>query len=75
MPYLEQIMPSTSILSYDIMDKNGGTPSPSIGSVDPMDSVPSQTVDNIPNIDGVIYTNEDYINGMDMIDEDNIINV
>ena len=57
------------------MDKNGGTPSPSIGSVDPMDSVPSQTVDNIPNIDGVIYTNEDYINGMDMIDEDNIINV
>lgn len=75
MPYLEQIIPSTSILSYDIMDKKGGTPSPSISSVDPMDSVPSHTVGNIPNIDGVIYTNSDYVNGMDMIDEDNIINV
>ena len=75
MPYLEQIIPSTSILAYDIMDKNGGTPSPSISSVTEMDSIPSHSVGNMANIDGVIYTNEDYVNGMDMIDEDNIINV
>lgn len=73
MPYLEQIIPSTSILAYDIMDKKGGTPSPSISSVEEMDSIPTHTAEDMANIDGVIYTNEDYVNGMDMIDEDNII--
>ena len=74
MPYLEQVIPSTSILSYDIMDI-GGTPSPSLSSVTEMDIVPPHSVWDVANIDGVIYTNEDYVNGMDMIDEDNIINI
>lgn len=71
MPYLEQVIPSTTIMTYDIMDKSGGKPSPSVADVTSMDNIPT------PEgyyIDGVIYTNEDYVNGMDMIDEDNIIN-
>lgn len=74
LPYLEQVIPSTTIMTYDIMDKNGGTPSPSISSVTEMDSVPTRSGEDLVNVDGVIYTNVDYANGMDMIDEDNVIN-
>lgn len=74
MPYLEQVIPSTTIMTYDIMDKSGGTPSPSVANVASMDSIPTPEGYTVLDIDGVIYTNEDYVNGMDMIDEDNIIN-
>ena len=74
MPYLEQVIPSTTIMAYDIMDKSGGKPSPSVADVTSMDSIPTPEGYNILDIDGVIYTNEDYVNGMDMIDDDNIIN-
>lgn len=73
MPYLEQVIPSTTILTYDVMDKSGGTPSPSVANVTNMDSIPTSSGYNLANVDGVIYTREDYVNGMDMIDEDNII--
>ena len=74
MPYLEQVIPSTTIMTYDIMDKSGGTPSPTVANVTSMDSISTPEGYNILDIDGVIYTNEDYVNGMDMIDDDNIIN-
>lgn len=74
MPYLEQVIPSTTIMTYDIMDKSGGTPSPTVANVTSMDSISTPEGYAILDIDGVIYTNEDYVNGMDMIDDDNIIN-
>lgn len=74
MPYLEQVIPSTTIMTYDIMDKSGGTPSPTVANVTSMDSIQTPEGYTLLDIDGVIYTNEDYVNGMDMIDEDNIIN-
>lgn len=74
MPYLEQIIPSTTIMTYDIMDKSGGTPSPTVANVTSMDSISTPEGYTILDVDGVIYTNEDYVNGMDMIDDDNIIN-
>ena len=74
MPYLEQVIPSTTIMTYDIMDKSGGTPSPSVANVTSMDSISTPEGYTILDVDGVIYTNEDYVNGMDMIDDDNIIN-
>ena len=74
MPYLEQVMPSTTIMTYDIMDKSGGTPSPTVANVTSMDSISTPEGYTILDVDGVIYTNEDYVNGMDMIDDDNIIN-
>ena len=74
MPYLEQVIPSTTIMTYDIMDKSGGKPSPSVADVTSMDSISTPEGYNILDVDGVIYTNEDYVNGMDMIDDDNIIN-
>lgn len=73
MPYLEQVIPSTTIMTYDIMDKSGGTPSPTVANVTSMDSISTPEGYAILDIDGVIYTNEDYVNGMDMIDDDNII--
>ena len=72
MPYLEQVIPSTTIMTYDVMDKNG-TPSPSLANVTNMDSIETPSGYVMANVDGVIYTGEDYVNGMDMIDEDNII--
>ena len=74
MPYLEQVIPSTTIMTYDIMDKSGGTPSPTVANVTSMDSISTPEGYTILDVDGVIYTNEDYVNGMDMIDDDNIIN-
>ena len=74
MPYLEQVIPSTTIMTYDIMDKSGGTPSPTVANVTSMDSISTPEGYAMLDIDGVIYTNEDYVNGMDMIDDDNIIN-
>ena len=74
MPYLEQVIPSTTIMTYDIMDKSGGTPSPTVANVTSMDSIQTPEGYTVLDIDGVIYANEDYVNGMDMIDEDNIIN-
>ena len=74
MPYLEQVIPSTTIMTYDIMDKSGGTPSPTVANVTSMDSISTPEGYTIIDVDGVIYTNEDYVNGMDMIDDDNIIN-
>ena len=74
MPYLEQVIPSTTIMAYDIMDKSGGTPSPTVANVTSMDSISTPEGYTILDVDGVIYTNEDYVNGMDMIDDDNIIN-
>ena len=74
MPYLEQVIPSTTIMTYDIMDKSGGTPSPTVANVTSMDSISTPEGYSILDVDGVIYTNEDYVNGMDMIDDDNIIN-
>lgn len=74
MPYLEQVIPSTTIMAYDIMDKSGGTPSPTVANVTSMDSISTPEGYSILDVDGVIYTNEDYVNGMDMIDDDNIIN-
>ena len=74
MPYLEQVIPSTTIMIYDIMDKSGGTPSPTVADVTSMDNIPTPEGYTVLDIDGVIYTNEDYVNGMDMIDDDNIIN-
>ena len=74
MPYLEQVIPSTTIMAYDIMDKSGGTPSPTVANVASMDSISTPEGYSILDVDGVIYTNEDYVNGMDMIDDDNIIN-
>lgn len=74
MPYLEQVIPSTTIMTYDIMDKLGGTPSPTVANVTSMDSISTPEGYTILDVDGVIYTNEDYVNGMDMIDDDNIIN-
>lgn len=74
MPYLEQVIPSTTIMTYDIMEKSGGTPSPSVADVTSMDNIPTPEGYTVLDIDGVIYTNEDYVNGMDMIDDDNIIN-
>lgn len=74
MPYLEQVIPSTTIMTYDIMDKSGGTPSPTVANVTSMDSISTSEGYTILDVDGVIYTNEDYVNGMDMIDDDNIIN-
>ena len=74
MPYLEQVIPSTTIMTYDIMDKSGGTPSPTVANVTSMDSMPTPEGYTVIDVDGVIYTNEDYVNGMDMIDDDNIIN-
>lgn len=74
MPYLEQVIPSTTIMAYDIMDKSGGTPSPTVANVTSMDSISTPEGYSILDVDGVIYTNEDYVNGMDMIDNDNIIN-
>lgn len=73
MPYLEQVIPSTTIMTYDIMDKSGGTPSPTVANVTSMDSISTPEGYAMLDIDGVIYTNEDYVNGMDMIDDDNII--
>ena len=74
MPYLEQVIPSTTIMTYDIMDKSGGKPSPSVADVTSMDNIPTPEGYTVLDVDGVIYTNEDYVNGMDMIDDDNIIN-
>ena len=74
MPYLEQVIPSTTIMAYDIMDKSGGTPSPTVANVTSMDSISTPEGYTILGVDGVIYTNEDYVNGIDMIDDDNIIN-
>ena len=74
MPYLEQVIPSTTIMTYDIMDKLVGKPSPSVADVTSMDSISTPEGYTILDVDGVIYTNEDYVNGMDMIDDDNIIN-
>lgn len=74
MPYLEQVIPSTTIMTYDIMDKLRGKPSPSVADVTSMDSISTPEGYTVLDIDGVIYTNEDYVNGMDMIDDDNIIN-
>ncbi len=74
MPYLEQVIPSTTIMTYDIMDKSGGKPSPTVADVTSMDSISTPEGYTILGVDGVIYTNEDYVNGIDMIDDDNIIN-
>ena len=74
MPYLEQVIPSTTIMTYDIMDKSGGTPSPTVANVTSMDSISTPEGYTILGVDGIIYTNEDYVNGIDMIDDDNIIN-
>ena len=74
MPYLEQVIPSTTIMTYDIMDKSGGTPSPTVADVTSMDSISTPEGYTILGVDGIIYTNEDYVNGIDMIDDDNIIN-
>ena len=74
MPYLEQVIPSTTIMAYDIMDKSGGKPSPAVADVTSMDNIPTPEGYTVLDVDGVIYTNEDYVNGMDMIDDDNIIN-
>ena len=74
MPYLEQVIPSTTIMTYDIMDKSGGKPSPTVADITSMDSISTPEGYTILGVDGVIYTNEDYVNGIDMIDDDNIIN-
>ena len=75
-PYIMQMIPSTTIFSYDITTHNG-SPSPEHANVYPVDGI-DQTSSNFVVADGVIYTSVDYDNGLDMIDganDETIINM
>ena len=71
-PYIMQVIPSTTIFSFDILH-HGDSPTPERAIVTPVNSINQTSSNYVPRVDGLIYTDEDYANGLDMIDENNII--
>ena len=71
MPYLEQMIPTTAVFSYDCLSKSGDPSHKETYIADVMNK--TEDAINLVDIDGVIYGDNDLIDGFDSAEYNTII--
>lgn len=71
MPYLEQMIPTTAVFSYDCLSKSGDPSHQETYIADVMNK--TEDAINLVDIDGVIYGDNDLIDGFDCAEDNRII--